>query len=255
MTTNLLRPTRLAAAGLLLAGAAAAAPAPLAPAEPLAEVETTGVTALHRSAVETFIGRPGFGGGRMIVIEPLDDILTRHKSAAEGGGQVVAAPGAEFVPPGPTQQAAAKDRKPAHFSLEAMVADGPAARTLRAAGDGKEQWRLRGLQLIGLVTHDEPVAYESGRVPAAMEKPAAAKEKTEKVELKTRKLDAFETLALQAFEDGKGLTAEKRGTELRAVGPIYAGQKCVGCHDQKGRLLGAFSYRLDRVAVTLPVAP
>jgi hypothetical protein len=61
----------------------------------------------------------------------------------------------------------------------------------------------------------------------------------------TRELDTFEKSALEALRGGEAISAEKRGRELWALGPIYAGRRCVACHD-KGQMLGAFSYRLER---------
>ena len=90
------------------------------------------------------------------------------------------------------------------------------------------------VNLIGLVKHAEPVVYLTGKAK-------------DPKEVKTREPDDFEASALDALRNGEDLKAEKEGTKMRAVGPIYAGKRCTACHE-RGLFLGAFSYRLELAA-------
>ena len=89
---------------------------------------------------------------------------------------------------------------------------------------------------------DEPVVYLADKNPKERDgEPKAEKDIT------TRKVDAFEKAALADIRNGEPLVAEKSGKDLRLLAPIFAGKRCVACHDQ-GTLLGGFSYELERVA-------
>jgi hypothetical protein len=126
----------------------------------------------------------------------------------------------------------AKDSKNVHYSLS-----GTLGFLSFPTNANKEQWKVRQLQLIGLVMQKEPVVYLTDQVPKM----------TDVKEVPTRELDAFESAALDAIRGGESLKIEKHDNQLRMVGPIYAGQRCVKCHEEKGKLLGAFTYRLERV--------
>jgi hypothetical protein len=102
--------------------------------------------------------------------------------------------------------------------------------------DGLE---VRKIYLVGLVKHPEPVVYLTDQVPNMKD----AKD------VPMRNLDAFEKAALETLRGGKNFAVEKNGGTVRVLGPIYAGKGCVKCHDQKGQLLGAFTYQLERVPV------
>ena len=102
-----------------------------------------------------------------------------------------------------------------------------------------EQWSLRKVQLVGLTKNPKPVVYDADKVPGMK----GVKE------IPTRELDAFEKKALEALQSGDNLKVERRGAEIRAMGPIYAGKQCLACHDKPGEMLGAFTYVLEREAV------
>jgi hypothetical protein len=94
-------------------------------------------------------------------------------------------------------------------------------------------WVLQTLDLVGLVRHDEPVAYVSNHLPRMDELRAAP----------TRPLDAFEAAGLAALRRGDLLFARRAADDLRLLGSIRSTRQCISCHGgQRGELLGAFSY-------------
>jgi hypothetical protein len=100
-----------------------------------------------------------------------------------------------------------------------------------------EPWTLQTLDLIGVALHEEPVAYVSEYLPRMDELRAAP----------TRSLDDFEAAGLTALERGEELFVRDRGGERRMLGAIRAARQCLACHgDERGDLLGAFSYRLTQ---------
>jgi hypothetical protein len=99
-------------------------------------------------------------------------------------------------------------------------------------------WRVRRLELVGLLKHDEPVVYLSDHLPRMDELRDAP----------TRPLDDFEREGLAALRRGEDLhTAPGPNGRLRMLGSVRAVKQCVGCHEAcRGDLLGAFSYVLAR---------
>ena len=101
---------------------------------------------------------------------------------------------------------------------------------------------VQDLQLIGIARHDPPVVFssafqgfqhsEEGMALAA--RPAG------------RPLTDAERADVRALEEGQRLLVRPQGDALRVVGPISAGNECLGCHKDKraGDLLGAFVYTL-----------
>jgi hypothetical protein len=79
---------------------------------------------------------------------------------------------------------------------------------------------LRKLDLIGLVMHDEPIAYVSNNLPS-MEELADAP---------TRPLDEFETDGLKALQRGEDLYVRKAPDMVRLLGSVRSGKQCVSCH-------------------------
>ena len=113
-----------------------------------------------------------------------------------------------------------------------------------AAGDGPLMpgWKLHRIELIGLVTHDEPVAYASEDLPRMGE--AATHD--------TRPLTAFEADALPALAAGAWVTAAADRYRLRALGALPAANACAECHGVPvGTLLGALSYDFYRTPAGL----
>ena len=65
----------------------------------------------------------------------------------------------------------------------------------------------------------------------------------------TRELDEFERTGLEKLGDGQDIHLENHGKEIRMLGPIFAGASCVVCHGNRGQMLGAFTYEIERVPV------
>lgn len=214
----------------MLSGLVPAAPDAAVPKEEATKPEKDGLAQIHRSAVEVFVGRSGLGIERMPL--PLDSVLT-PKSMAEGKGF--------------EQKGARREVK--HVALEKFAAVGVRGRFPTA--DKKEQWVVREVLLIGLIKNPKPVVYLEGQVPAEKAPPqeTGGEAKPEKKELKTRETDAFESDSIKVIEGGGGPQAERRGQKMRAVAGIYAGELCLKCHEHEGQLLGAFTYRLERVVL------
>jgi hypothetical protein len=204
---------------------------PPAPA-PLTEQEQQGAAWMHRNAVEIFIARPGFGLRRMPLA--VDEFVTGPKSLSQKD-PANKFPG--FGTPFVYIEEKAGEKKAIHYPVQDIVGGWGFDRI--AAEDPKEQWKLRKVYLVGLVKHPEPVVYLTDTVP----------DMKEPKDVPTRELDAFEKASLESLRGGENLRGEKRGKGMRALGPIYAGAACVKCHDQKGQLLGAFTYTLERVPV------
>ena len=110
-------------------------------------------------------------------------------------------------------------------------------------GDGPlPGWALTGFELIGLVLHDRPVAYQSDYLPiAGPDAPIAG----------VRDLTPFESAALGRLATGEWVVGEAESDRLRAVGALTAAKACADCHGvSEGRLLGALSYEFVRNATT-----
>jgi hypothetical protein len=208
------------------------------PPGPLAVSETERLSWLHHNAVGTFVAGPGFGMARMPVY--IDDLLARPKSLSDSD---VASKDVQIGRPLfiSEPEAGAKPMN-VHHAVQKNI--GQWGMDGIWAEDKAERWKVRKLYLVGLVKNPDPVVYLTDEVPN-MKEPK---------DVPTRELDAFEKLALEALRGGDNLKVEKRGKEIRMMGPIYAGNSCVKCHDHKGQLLGAFTYYLELVPVEKPEA-
>ncbi|MFL5329106.1 MAG: hypothetical protein ACJ8C4_09325 [Gemmataceae bacterium] len=110
-------------------------------------------------------------------------------------------------------------------------------RFLREPQNKSWQWRVQNVQLIGILSHAEPVVYLTDKLPS-MEQVCLGK---------TRTLDLFEEVGLPELCDGEDLFIASKDETLRMLGAIRAVKSCQLCHDAKvGDLLGAFSYTLRR---------
>jgi hypothetical protein len=99
-------------------------------------------------------------------------------------------------------------------------------------------WRVRTLDLVGLLLHEKPVVYVSENLPRM----------DELREVPTRPLDAFEEAGLEALHGGEDLfICDTAAGVKRMLGPLRSTKQCVACHGgERGDLLGAFSYTLER---------
>jgi hypothetical protein len=236
----LVRAARIVVAAAILCGVvglvAMAAPAPIiTPAEKPTDEEAKALAWMHRNTVEIFIDRPGFGIRRMVL--PLEDVVKSPKTPSKKDAEGKDPPARDSISP----PEAEKSVKKQHYEVQDVLGDGagnPLGRPTRIlTDDKKEEWKVRKVQLVGLVKHKDPVVYVTEKM----------KEMKETKEVPTRALDAFEKRGLEVIRGGDNLKAEKRDKEMRVMGPLYAGQRCVTCHATKGELLGAFSYVLERV--------
>jgi hypothetical protein len=100
------------------------------------------------------------------------------------------------------------------------------------------EWKVRTIELVGLLMHDDPVVYVSNDLPR-MEK---------KGKVPTRGLNVFESAGLKRLQEGDDLYVREAEGAIRMVGAVRSVEQCLKCHGgQRGDLLGAFSYRLQRV--------
>lgn len=98
--------------------------------------------------------------------------------------------------------------------------------------------RLKRFDLVGLLLNPEPVVYVSDKLPRMNELRAAPK----------RAPDDFETAAIDRLRDGEAVVIRDEPTGTRMVGAIRAAKQCLTCHEsRRGELLGAFTYRFERL--------
>jgi hypothetical protein len=137
------------------------------------------------------------------------------------------------------------DQPPSDTSLEALKASRSQATTEPQIDE--KIWKVAELQLIGLMLHDHPVAYDKHHLMERKDVPS-----------QLRELDPFETASLtnlragaervMAWDNGHGC--------LQVLGAIRAKESCLKCHDVKvGHLLGAFSYRIEEASRIRPTQP
>jgi hypothetical protein len=101
----------------------------------------------------------------------------------------------------------------------------------------QQEWQITKLQLVSLLKHKTPQVYESKNLPRMDELSDAG----------TRPLDDFEAASLSQLETQKDLVVESATNRIRMLGSLRAGTTCLKCHQvPRGKLLGAFSYQLDR---------
>lgn len=103
---------------------------------------------------------------------------------------------------------------------------------LYASGESN-RWEVQRLELIGLLSHDRPVAYVTEHLPDLEELGDAA----------IRELDEFERDGLAQLRTERDIVTAEQVSSIRMLGAVRASQSCLECHQvQRGELLGAFSY-------------
>ncbi|MBM81946.1 MAG: hypothetical protein CMJ78_15340 [Planctomycetaceae bacterium] len=102
----------------------------------------------------------------------------------------------------------------------------------------QQEWKVVSSDLVGLLTHDEPVVYLTDD-SFTLEDLA---------DIETRDLTVFEKSSLVKLLDGKEIVTDRENEDILMLGAIRASnEKCVDCHDVEiGDLLGAFTYRLKQ---------
>lgn len=140
----------------------------------------------HARVTQLFINEPSFGSGRLLIeYFPDADVVRSSASIAQHPEKAL-----HRAPPVRDKDA------PPHVSFQKRAAE--------MANQGwfhledAEPWTFRTVQLVGLVKHPGPVAYETDEV--TMPKGVG--------EIPTRPLDAFEVRALKKLREGEDLYAE-----------------------------------------------
>jgi len=98
-------------------------------------------------------------------------------------------------------------------------------------------WTITRLELVSLLKFDEPSVYVTDHLPRMQEIADA----------KTRPLTTFEQQGLDSLRAGEDLVTVADANQIEMLGSLRAVKQCLACHSgERGRLLGAFSYRLRR---------
>jgi hypothetical protein len=100
------------------------------------------------------------------------------------------------------------------------------------------QWKIQTLELVGLLMHETPIAYLSDELPRMANLPS----------IPTRPLTPFESAALKQLQEGGDIVVKETSDSVRMLGAVRSAAECTKCHGgERGDLLGAFSYWLERV--------
>jgi hypothetical protein len=101
----------------------------------------------------------------------------------------------------------------------------------------RKGWLVRRVDLVGMLLHEQPVVYVTDNLP-----------RMDLVRnVPTRSLDAFESAGLHELEKGEDLYVRESPQGWRMLGSLRSTKQCIKCHaGERGDLLGAFSYILDR---------
>lgn len=98
-------------------------------------------------------------------------------------------------------------------------------------------WKLLRVELVGLLLKEEPVVYMSAHLPDMKELRSVP----------TRKLESFESSALEKLRKGEDLVTGTSPDGMKVLGALRSAQQCQKCHGgERGDLLGAFSYSLSK---------
>ena len=101
-------------------------------------------------------------------------------------------------------------------------------------------YRIRQLQLVSLLQQKSPFVYVTDKLPSM--------DVLDAINVPTRELDDFETRAMRSLCSGADLESDKTDGTIRMLGAVRALPRCTECHGGKpGDLLGAFSYKLQRL--------
>jgi hypothetical protein len=207
---------------------------------------------LHQESVRDFINSPGFGVGRRI--RPTERTLKGNLDRD----------GTPIPQPGPRSSSTLGDgdlREPKNVGLDPLLemhfkgilnfvnpsgfglvvsrnkVAGFQSHQFNAVPEARE-WKVRTLELVGLLLHDDPVVYVSDELPR-MEQLRKAP---------ARHLNPFEAAGLKRLEEGEDLFVRETPEGIRMLGAVRSIEQCLPCHGGKrGDLLGAFSYTLQRV--------
>lgn len=103
------------------------------------------------------------------------------------------------------------------------------------SGAEPSPWQVARLELVGLLSHETPLAYVSQELPRM----------DELREAPTRPLNAFELASLEKLRRDEDVVIQEDDRRIQMVGSLRAAQDCLECHSaRRGELLGALSYEL-----------
>jgi hypothetical protein len=211
-----------------------------------------GLQQLHEEAVQVFVNRPGFGVARISGLSEwmLKSGLRATPPVPQPGPRLPPASlAASLESPAVRQEADAweKDLFGVHrnsvadfvnpggfgFFKDRRHVAGFQSHQFSEVPRADDPWQLQTLDLVGLLRHDQPVAYISANLPRMDELRDAP----------TRPLDDFETAGLAALGRGEDLSVRQSAECRRVLGAVRCTKHCLSCHGgERGDLLGAFSY-------------
>ena len=208
---------------------------------------------LHESTINDFIENPGFGVVRMPrPSEYLDRAFIRDSQIREPLEQPVPGSLVSLIP-----EIDQQDPEGMHGILEnhwgnVFQFGDPKRNGLIRPGrevvgglphqfnekpEMPKPWKLLRVELVGLLLKEEPVVYMSAHLPDMKELRSVP----------TRKLESFESSALEKLRKGEDLVTGTSSDGMRILGALRSAQQCQKCHGgERGDLLGAFSYSLSK---------
>lgn len=100
-----------------------------------------------------------------------------------------------------------------------------------------------GIRLIGIARHNPPRVFSDGMGMSIFHVPD---KQDPRPRIASRAMTAWESRALRDLNAGQRLIIRREGNHTEVVGPIRAGDECLGCHRNKraGDMLGALVYTL-----------
>jgi hypothetical protein len=204
---------------------------------------------LHDETVRLFVNSPGFGVAR--IFRPSEERFTRDLRPDHIISQPSYTPARSRFPAKPESESSYL-KEDFYGMHESGVVDfvnprgfGYVKDRRHVAGFQSHQfseppepakhWELQSVDLVGVLMHEEPVAYISAHLPRM----------DELREAPTRSLDPFESAGLADLRSGEDLYIRDAEGGARMLGAIRAVRQCTSCHGyERGDLLGAFSYML-----------
>lgn len=223
---------------------------------------------VHENAVQTFIDSPAFGVARMLrpnaerirdsatlVAQPgtstpepwlsaqsdleqaaLDD--AERQTLIAGLNDAHDRASFDFVDPNGIGVFENRERVLGFLSHRLSRVPEPIVERAHHPNDSGGGWKIQSVELVSLLKFPTPQVYVSEYLPRMEELRDAP----------TRELDEFEQSALAKLRSGDEMADHSTLNHVRMLGALRALKQCSECHFAKpGTLLGAFSYRLERV--------
>jgi hypothetical protein len=203
---------------------------------------------LHEDAVGLFVRSYGFGVGRFMSPVPTESNLrdeTERVVLPQPGRRIAlgGSPGEWGKPSFDISDRLVQLHEGSLFDFVDLWTSGYIKDRAHVAGFVSHQFRevpdsspllkLQTLDLVGLLLHEQPIAYVTSNLPSMDELRQAP----------TRPLDRFETVGLATLQGGDDLWSVSDGGTIRMLGAVRSRKQCVVCHaGESGDLLGAFSY-------------